>query len=192
VPGLQVFLRRLPGRAQGRAGIPIGALLGLQYEAAALVEVDEVAGIRNARYGLFKYVGVGLFIVGLGLRPLHLQDVAQLVKERVRVGTLGATAGLPLGPWHERGLSPRHFSRGRKRAAFLFSAPKWASAFSELGVCDTGSSPGMTAKTAGSKPCITARINRRNFDDTEFARCHPGTSAGVALRRHFRRFAIIW
>ena len=79
----------------------VGALFRFQYEAAALVQVDEVAGTLGAGHHLLEHVGVGGLVGRGGIGLGHVQHLAQLQQEGLGIGALGRAGELPLG---EEGL----------------------------------------------------------------------------------------
>ena len=88
-PALGFLRKRRP-----RLG-PVAALLGLQHEAAAAVQVDALGGAVGQRHGLLEDIGV-VGAVGRGrIGARDVEDVAQLGKEELVVGALGRAGGLP-------------------------------------------------------------------------------------------------
>jgi len=94
----------LHGAAPGEALLGIlrlRALLGLQDEAAVLVQVDlagaDLAVLQERGHVVLEDVAVPLRIAGLRLGPGHPEGVGQIVEEAVFVGALFGAALLPLG-----------------------------------------------------------------------------------------------
>ena len=91
---------RLLGRGEGRlprVHVRVAALFGLQYEAAAAVQIDAAGRAVGQRHRFFEHVRVRR-VVGRGrMRPLDLQHVAQLGEEELVVGALRRSGGLPAG-----------------------------------------------------------------------------------------------
>ena len=77
----------------------VAPLLGLQYEAVALVEVDPLDGGRSVRvrewHRAFEHVSV-LLVVGPGrVGPGDFEEIAQLVQEHRVVGSFRGARGFP-------------------------------------------------------------------------------------------------
>ena len=93
--------RRGAGFAYERDRRRIRALLGLQHEALAPVEVD-AAGTGGAiavveSHGAFEDIGIGGIVRQGRVRPRHAQHIAQLGKEKLIVGAFGRARFLPAG-----------------------------------------------------------------------------------------------
>ena len=94
----------------------VGALLGFQHEAAALVEVDAAGALLGPVVegdGALQHVLVLGGVVGGRVGPGHAQQVAEVLQEQAVVGALGAAGVLPAG--REVGVSQdRNSLWGRK------------------------------------------------------------------------------
>ncbi len=83
------------------AALRIAALFGLQDEAVALVEIDEVGGggavelFEDHRF--INHIGVRLLVRGAGLRSRNLDEVAQLRQEECVIGTFRGGRSIPSG-----------------------------------------------------------------------------------------------
>ena len=88
-PALGFLRKRRP-----RLG-PVAALLGLQHEAAAAIEVDALRCTMRQRHGFLEDIGVVGPVGCGGVRARDVEEVAQLRKEELVVGALGRAGGLP-------------------------------------------------------------------------------------------------
>ena len=91
---------------QGRRRVDaVAALLGLEHEPAAAVQVDAANRAMRQRHGLLEDVGVVRLVVHRRVRPRQVERIAQLGEEELVIGALGRAGGGPAGDEGGKGES---------------------------------------------------------------------------------------